>query len=159
MLLVAVAALLVACRGVESLHGRRLGEVVVVGQLHGAQGGAAVLHAAAACGHRGLRAAVVLVDAARHGGGATQLVEAVQLLGQVGQIRRDLLVAQREKLIMWRVEDLLEASLVENTRPTSNNLQIRETKGMLAPGNNEKLFYCSMVLLENGHIGFLRYWL
>lgn len=54
MLLVAIAALLVAGRGVESLHRWRLGEVVVVGQLHGAQGGAAVLHAAATSGHGGL---------------------------------------------------------------------------------------------------------
>lgn len=36
MLLVAVAALLVSRRGVESLHWWWLGEVVVVGQLHGA---------------------------------------------------------------------------------------------------------------------------
>lgn len=70
MLLVAVAALLVAGRGVESLHGRWLGEVVVVGQLQGAQGGAAVLHAAASSSYRGLRAAVVLMDTAGHGGGA-----------------------------------------------------------------------------------------
>lgn len=88
MLFVAVAALLVAGRGVESLHWRRLGEVVVVGQLHGAQGGAAVLHAATATtttagGHGALRATVVLVDTAGHGGGAPQLVEAVQLFGQV----------------------------------------------------------------------------
>lgn len=85
MLFVAIAALLVAGRGVESLHGRRLGEVVVVGQLHGAQGGAAVLHAAtaAAGGHGALRATVVLMDTAGHGGGAPQLVEAVQFFGQV----------------------------------------------------------------------------
>lgn len=86
MLLVAVAALLVAGCGVEGLHGWRLGEVIVVGELHGAQGGAAVFHAAPASGHRALRAAVVLVNAAGHGGGPPQLVEAVQLLGQVGQI-------------------------------------------------------------------------
>lgn len=54
MLLVAIAALLVAGCGVESLHWWRLGEIVVVGELHGAQGGAAVLHAAAASGHGGL---------------------------------------------------------------------------------------------------------
>lgn len=83
MLLVAIAALLVAGRGVERLHGWWLGEVVVVGQLHRAQGSAAVLHAATACGHGGLRAAVVLVDAAGHGGGAPQLVEAVELLREV----------------------------------------------------------------------------
>lgn len=51
MLLVAIAALLVAGCGVESLHGWGLGEVVVVGELHGAQGGAAVFHAASASGH------------------------------------------------------------------------------------------------------------
>lgn len=51
MLFVAVAALLVAGCGVESLHGWRLGEVVVVGQLHGAQSGAAVLHTASSSGH------------------------------------------------------------------------------------------------------------
>lgn len=51
MLLVAVAALLVAGRGVESLHGWWLGEVVVVRQLHGTQGGAAVLHTAATSSH------------------------------------------------------------------------------------------------------------
>lgn len=91
MLFVAVAALLVAGRGVEGLHGRRLGEVVVVGQLHGAQGGAAVLHAAtapapapaSARAYRALRAAVVFVDTAGHGGGAPQLVEAVQLFRKV----------------------------------------------------------------------------
>lgn len=82
MLFVAVAALLVAGRGVKSLHGRRLGEVVVVGQLHGAQGGAAVLHAATAttapsCSYGALRATVVFVDTAGHGGGAPQLVETV----------------------------------------------------------------------------------
>lgn len=77
MLLVAIAALLVAGRGVERLHGWWLGEVVVIGQLHGAQGGAAVLHATAASSHRCLRAAVVFVDTARHGGGTPQLVEAV----------------------------------------------------------------------------------
>ena len=84
MLLVAVAALLVAGCRVERLHGRWLGEVVMVGQFHGAEGGAAVLRAAAATAHRGLRAAVVLVDTAGHGGGAPKLVKAVQLLGQVG---------------------------------------------------------------------------
>lgn len=51
MLLVAVAALLVAGRGVERLHGWWLGEVVVVGQFHGAQGCAAMLHAATASSH------------------------------------------------------------------------------------------------------------
>lgn len=51
MLLVAVAALLVAGRGVKSLHGWWLGEVVMVGQLHGAQGGAAVFHTAAGSCH------------------------------------------------------------------------------------------------------------
>lgn len=86
MLLVAIAAFLVAGCGVESLHGWRLGEVVVVGELHGAQGGAAVFHAASASGHRALRAAVVLVNTAGHGGGPPQLVEAVHFLRQVTQI-------------------------------------------------------------------------
>lgn len=83
MLLVAIAALLVAGCGVESLHGWRFGEVIVIGQLHRAQGGAAVLHTATTGSHRGLRATVVLVDTAGHGGGAPQFVEAVQLLRQV----------------------------------------------------------------------------
>lgn len=73
-LFVAVAAFLIGT--VKGLHGRGLGEVVVVGELHGAEGGAALLHAAP----RGLQATMVLVDTARRGGGAAQLVVALQLL-------------------------------------------------------------------------------
>lgn len=120
-LFVAVAALLVGAGvgAVEGLHGRRLGEIVVVGKLHGAEGGAALLHAAA---RGGLGPTVVLVDASGHGGGAPQLMVPVQLIRQLCQVGRQLLVTEREQLIVWGIEDLLEATFVEDCRPTSHHL-------------------------------------
>lgn len=78
-LFVSIATLLVSAGGaaVEGLHGRRLGEIIVVGELHWGEGGAALLHAATG---GGLSSTMVLVDAPRHGRGSPQLMVAVKLV-------------------------------------------------------------------------------
>lgn len=114
-LFVSIATLLVGAGGaaVEGLHGRRLGEIIVVRELHWAERGAALLHATTG---GGLSAAVVLVDAPRHGGGPPQLMVAIQLIRQLSHVWRQLFITKREKLVVWRVEDLLESAFVEDGR-------------------------------------------
>ncbi len=118
-LFVAVAALLVGAgvAAIKGLHGRWLGEIVVVRELHWAERGSALLHAAA---RGGLGTTVVLVDASRHGGWAPQLMVAIQLIWQLGHVWRQLLVAEGKQLIVGGIEDLLEATFVEARRPTDH---------------------------------------
>lgn len=65
---------------------------------------------------------MVLVDASGHGGGAPQLMVAVQLIRQLGQVCRQLLVAEGKQLIVGGIENFLEAAFVEDRRPTGHYL-------------------------------------
>lgn len=93
---------------VERFHRLWLCKVVPERELHGAEVGPAGL------GAGGLGAAVVVVDAARCPRGPAQLLVAVQLLRQVGQVGGHLLVPQGEQLVVRGVEHLLKARFIES---------------------------------------------